>query len=133
MPASAKPAKLPLSQVYDELLSILSEFSPPFTARDKAVRAKRNYILVSEKQVVVDGRKKDEIWFAGIIEQKGYIGFYYMPIYCTPKSAKPGAALMRLLKGKSCFYVKLLTPELRAEIKAALRTGLTAYRKVGWV
>jgi hypothetical protein len=133
MPAPAKAAKPSLATVYDELEAILSKFSPPFTARTNAVRNKRNYILVSEKEVVIDGRKKPELWFAGVIEQKGYIGFYYMPIYCTPKGPKPSAALMKLLKGKSCFYVKSLTPELCADIKAALRAGLDAYKKRGWL
>jgi hypothetical protein len=133
MPAPAKAAKHSLPTVYDELGAILSKFSPPFSARTNAVRNKRNYVLVSDKEVVIDGHKKPELWFAGVIEQKGYIGFYYMPIYCAPKGPKPSAALMKLLKGKSCFYLKAITPELRADIKAALRTGLEAYKKMGWV
>jgi len=133
MAAPAKATKPNLAAIYDELEHVLSKYSPPFTARDNAVRNKRNYILVSEKEVVVDGRKKPEMWFAGIIEQKGYIGFYYMPIYCVPKMAKPASNLMKLLKGKSCFYVKQLTPELRKEIDAALKGGLAAYKKLGWV
>ena len=133
MPATAKAAKPSLASVYDELEAILSKFSPPFTARTNAIRNKRNYVLVSEKEVVIDGRKKPELWFAGVIEQKGYIGFYYMPIYCTPKAAKPSSALMKLLKGKCCFYIKALTPELRADLKAALRTGVDAYKKSGWL
>ena len=79
MSTATKPAKLPLSEIYDELESILSKFSPPFIARTNCVRNKRNYVLVSEKEVVIDGRKKPELWFSGVIEQKGYIGFYYMP------------------------------------------------------
>jgi len=133
MPAPAKAMKPSLATVYDELEAILSKFSPPFSARTNAVRNKRNYVLVSKTEVVIDGRKKPELWFAGVIEQKGYIGFYYMPIYCTPKRQKPSAALMKLLKGKSCFYVKAITPELRTDIRAALRTSLEAYKKMGWI
>lgn len=133
MAAPVKAPKPNLASVYDELQSVLQKHAPPFTARTNAVRNKRNYILVSEKEVVIDGRKKPEMWFAGIIEQKGYIGFYYMPIYCVPnmKSLSPG--LMKLLKGKSCFYIKSITPELCKDIDAALKSGLAAYKKIGWV
>jgi hypothetical protein len=133
MAAPAKAPKPNLANVYDELRSILEKYSPPFTSRTNAVRNKRNYILVSEKEVVIDGRKKPEIWFAGIIEQKGYIGFYYMPIYCLPhvKSVSPG--LVKLLKGKSCFYIKSIAPELRKDIDGALSAGMAAYKKMGWL
>lgn len=133
MTAPAKSLKPNLAAIYDELESVLSKYSPPFTARDNAVRNKRNYILVSEKEVVIDGRKKPEMWFAGLIEQKGYIGFYYMPIYCVPKMKAVSPALMKLLKGKSCFYVKQLTPDLRKDIDEALNAGLAVYKKLGWV
>jgi hypothetical protein len=133
MAVPAKALRPNLAAIYNELESVLAKYSPPFAGRDNAVRNKRNYVLVSEKEVVVDGRKKPEMWFAGVIEQKGYIGFYYMPIYCVPKMATLAPGLMKLLKGKSCFYVKQLTPELRKEIDEALKSGLAAYRKLGWV
>lgn len=133
MPATAKAAKPSLASIYDELESILAGFSPPFTGRDSAVRGKRSYVLVSEKEVVFKGHKKPELWFAGIIEQKSYIGFYYMPIYCITNMVKPAPGLMKLLKGKSCFYIKTLTPELKKDVASALRAGLTAYKKQGWL
>lgn len=133
MAAPAKAPKLNLATVFDELQSVLEKYSPPFTGRTNAVRNKRNYILVSEKEIVIDGRKKPEMWFGGIIEQKGYIGFYYMPIYCVPNMRPLSPGLMKLLKGKSCFYVKQLTPALRKDIDTALKAGLTVYRKMGWV
>ncbi|HEX6881419.1 MAG TPA: hypothetical protein VF135_13700 [Terriglobales bacterium] len=133
MPATAKAAKLSLASIYDELESILAGFSPPFTGRDSSVRGKRSYVLVSEKEVVFQGHKKPEMWFAGIIEQKSYIGFYYMPIYCITNMVKPAPGLMKLLKGKSCFYIKTLTPELKKDVASALRAGLTAYKKQGWL
>lgn len=133
MAAPKKAPKPELAQIYDELQNMFARYSPPFTARDKAVKAKRNYILVSEKPLVINGRKKDEMWFAGLVEQKGYIGFYYMPIYCVPKMTAVSPALKKLLKGKSCFYIKDLTPELRRDIDAALKAGLAAYKKLGWV
>ncbi|MEJ7677621.1 MAG: hypothetical protein WKG06_07090 [Segetibacter sp.] len=39
------------------------------------------YNLVSEKHIETAERKFDEIYFASIIVQKGFVRFYYMPIY----------------------------------------------------
>ena len=40
--------------------------------------------LVSKKPVEILGRKRDELWFASALVQKGYVGFYYMPVYGDP-------------------------------------------------
>ncbi len=69
------------------------------------------YNLVSEKHVEIEGRKKDEVYFANIIiMQKGYVSFYFMPVYgCN----KPGEIfhpnLLKLLKSKACFHIKRTT------------------------
>ncbi len=133
MATPAKAKKPDLAAVFDELRSICEKFSPPFTALGKAAKNKRSYVLVSRKELVIEGRKKDELWFAGVVEQKAYVSFYFMPIYCCPKMAMPYPSLMKLLKGKSCFYVKEITPELRKEIPAALKAGMATYRKNEWV
>jgi hypothetical protein len=57
-----------------------------------------------------------------------------MPVYTDPerkKLFKP--ELLSLLKGKSCFYVRRLDPELKRQIKAALADGYKLYKKRGWV
>ena len=41
--------------------------------------------------------------------------------------------LLKLLKGKSCFHIKKLTPELLDQIKSALQVGYEAYQVRGWV
>ena len=133
MAAPAEAQKPNLAATYDELAAVLAHYVPPFTACTTYVKKKRNFILISKKEVVIDGRKKPEMWFCGIIEQKSYIGFYYMPIYCVPKMKALSPSLMKLLKGKACFYVKQLSPELRKDIDAALKAGFDAYKKLGWV
>jgi len=42
-------------------------------------------------------------------------------------------ALLKLLKGKTCFQVKTLDDGLQKDIDAALESGAEAYRKRGWV
>ncbi len=56
-----------------------------------------------------------------------------MPIYGAPALKKSLAReLLKLLKGKTCFHVKSLTPELKEHIQSALKVGLAAYTKSGW-
>lgn len=90
--------------------------------------------LVSQKPVVIDGRKKDELWFAAILVQKGYVGFYYMPVYTAPdmkKVFKP--ELLKCLKGKSCFHIKKQDPVIMTQIKESLKIGYAMYKERGWI
>ena len=123
-----------LDRIFDRLEAVLAEYSPPFTVRAAEVPTKRNYHLWSEKPVVIDGRKKKEVFFAGLIAQKGYVGFYYMPVYAEPEVKRIfRPELLRLLKGKSCFHVRKLDDELETQIEAALDAGYELYRDRGWV
>src|SRR5579872_530875 len=69
--------------------------------------------LLSEKPVVIEGRKKDQLWLASALIQKGYVGFYYMPVYMSDViRSKLGADLLKCLKGKACFHIKKDDPVL---------------------
>lgn len=90
--------------------------------------------LVSQKPVEIYGRKRDELWFAGILVQKGYVGFYYMPVYAQPELKqvfKP--ELLKCLKGKSCFHIKKNDPVIMKQIKESLKVGYTMYKERGWL
>ncbi len=90
--------------------------------------------LVSEKEIEVAGRKRKELWFAAILIQKGYVGFYYMPVYVESEIKKIfEPELLKLLKGKSCFHIKKLHTQIISQIKSALKLGYDMYKKVGWV
>lgn len=92
------------------------------------------YGLLSKKQVEVKGIKKDEVYFAGLLVQKGYVGFYFTPVYAEPsltKVIKP--ELLKCLKGKSCFHIKKDDPEILGQIKDALKAGYASFEEKGWV
>ena len=121
-----------------ELLSVfetLKEMIAPYEKGTmKSKSAGGQYHLCSHKQIEVVGRKMDEVYFASLMVQKGYVGFYFMPVYAKPelkKDIKP--ALLKCLKGKSCFHIKKLDDELKAQIKDALAIGYTCYQNLGWV
>lgn len=92
------------------------------------------YDLWSAKDVVVAGRRRQEVFFAGVIAQKSYVGFYFMPVYADGDLAAVfGRDLLTTRKGKSCFHLKRLTPELAGQVRAALRAGYDLYAARGWV
>ena len=57
-----------------------------------------------------------------------------MPI-CTDIQLKKtfNPELLKLLKGKSCFHVKVLDESLEQQIDEALKIGHELYRKRGWI
>ena len=122
------PALLPL---FEDLKRLLEPYADRLAVR----RDEPGYFdLWSEKPVEIDGRKRKELFFAGLIVQKNYVGFYYMPVY-TDEEAQGffGPELLALLKGKSCFYVKKLTPEIESQIEQALAKGFALYESRGWL
>ena len=123
-----------LDGIFEQLQPLLAEHVPPFVEREGGVRGKRDYQLWSKKEAVIDGRPRSEVFFAGLIVQKSYVGFYYMPVYAEPERKELfGPELLGLLKGKSCFYVKRLDNTLLDQIREALAAGRRLYVERGWV
>jgi hypothetical protein len=123
-----------LDEIFDSLKAILSQYSPPLVERAGGTKNKRNYHLWSEREVEIAGRKRKEIYFAGLIIQRGYVGFYYMPIYTDEKLENVfEPELLKTLHGKSCFYIRKLDGQTLSQIKSALKTGFDLYKKRGWI
>ncbi len=120
-----------LKPIFDQLKPLLEEYRPPLAAKTEN---ERYFDLWSFKELVIAERKRKEVFFAGLIIQKAYVGFYFMPVYVDQeiKSLFP-PELLRLLKGKSCFHIKKLTPELLGQVRGALKAGFQMYQERGWV
>jgi hypothetical protein len=138
--SAAKPAAKPantsaaIDSVFDDIKTLLVPYAPKFTVREGAVRNKRDYHLILQKPLIVDGRQRDELWFASVIQQKNNVGFYFSRVYCDVSEKKQlSPELLKHLDGKACFHFKALTPELKKDIAAALRLGLAGYKKRGWL
>lgn len=120
-----------LTRIYKKLYKLLKPYQKHLTARWDL---DSKYDLWSEKDVVIAGRERKEVFFASIIIQSNYVGFYYMPIYTDTslkKVFKP--ELLKLLKGKSCFHIKELDAKLEKQIEIALKKGFALYKKRGWI
>mgnify|MGYP001062054905 CR=1 FL=1 len=119
-----------LIPLFEEAKRVLEPYEAYFTPR----RDEDGYYdLWYEHEVEENGKKREAIFFASLIIQKSYVGFYYMPVY-THEEAKElfGEEMLSLLKGKSCFYLKEITPAIEAQMKRALEGGLELYRERGW-
>lgn len=101
---------------------------------DNRVNSETTYDLWSNKNVVIEGKKRDEVFFASVVIQKGHVGFYFMPVYAEPDLKTVFEEnLLRLLKGKSCFHLKALDEVLLSQIEDALAEGFKIYKEKGWV
>jgi hypothetical protein len=135
MPAKAAVAKSAKAAVYDQLEALLKRYSPPLTPCPTGkVGTKRSYGLWSKKDVEIAGRKFPAVYFASLIEQKDFVGFYFTPVYMNPEIKEElSPSLLKLLKGKGCFHVKSLNDELLKDVESALQVAMRLFRKNGWV
>lgn len=120
-----------LQGIFETLKKELAVYQPPFQPKNDT---ERYFDLWSFKDLVIEGRKRKEVYFAGVVGYKDYVGFYFMPVYASPEMKalfKP--ELLKLLKGKSCFHVKKLNEELILQIRQVLAEGFAQYQKSGWV
>jgi len=126
-----KPSRDQRALIFRKLRTILRKYEPPFVAKSNYGS---RYELWSLKDVAIAGRKRKEVFFASLIIQSSYVGFYYMPIYAEKDLKKVfKKELLATLKGKSCFHITQLNSELLKQIAASLRYGLRLYQKHDWV
>lgn len=119
-----------------EIFQTIRAEMQPYAATGFEARANSDtaYDLWSEKDVIIENRKRTEVYFAGIVIRKGYVGFYYMPVYAEPDmKAIFHPSLLKLLKGKSCFHIKKLDDLLLKQISDALAAGFKLYKQREWV
>jgi len=121
-----------LSQIFNQLRTLMKPFE---TGTIKArVDEEKRYDLWSEKKVEIEGRKRNDVYFAGLVIQRNYVGFYFMPVYVDAEiKAVFKPELLKLLKGKSCFHVKKMDDELSRQIEDALQKGYKLYLDRGWI
>lgn len=120
-----------LEKIFGDMKELLSTYVPPFEARSDEWGG---YHLWKTKPISAGGRKRDEIYFAGVVPRKGYVAFHFMPVYAQPdlKSIfKP--ELLALLKGRACFQLKVADPKVTRQARQALAHGFKMYKKNGWV
>lgn len=122
-----------LVAIYDQLRVLLRSYESETMTPKFDIEGK--YDLWShEEGIVVNGKPRKEVFFAGLIIQSSYVGFYFMPVYADAELESVfSERLLALKKGKSCFHVKRTDAELLQDIAHALSAGFELYRERGWV
>lgn len=121
-----------LYQIFQRLKATLMMFEKPTMA--PKIDLDSRYELWSQKDVVINGRRRREVFFAALIIQSNYVGFYFMPVYIDTSLKEVFAPeLLKLLKGESCFHIKQLDENLENRIFDALRKGYDLYKQRGWI
>lgn len=121
-----------LTPIFNELVKLMEPFAKG--SLEKVGGTEGQVGLISYKPVEINGKQTDEVYLAGGLVQKGYVGFYFMPIYTVPElKAELHPELLKCLKGKSCFHIKKMNEEVAEQIKEALEKGYKLYRKKGWI
>ena len=120
-----------LKKIFLELEKLFKKYNPPLIARaDDA----SHYDLWSIKAVEIKGRKRDDLYFAGLIIQSKYVGFYYMPVYVdTGVKKNLQKELPSMLKEEACFHIKKWDKTDDSQVREALDLGYKRYRKNRWV
>ena len=101
-----------LNEIFAEIKKILENQSEGFSAREEAIGSKSkikktSYHLYGTKEVSLFGKKPQQTYIAGVIQQKNYVSFYLMPIYSHPELIEDVIPeLKKYLKGKSWFNIK---------------------------
>jgi hypothetical protein len=128
-----KPVKPDVDQatIFGDIRSLLEKYARRMEPRTDA---KGGYHLWAKRGMIDARGKHKDCFFAGVVPQKGYVGFYYMPVYTDPERKEMfEPELLSLLKGKSCFYVRRLDAKLKKQIREALQSGYALYKSRGWV
>jgi len=137
--AKAKPAKYSdksagqpeLTQIFSTLKDLLTSYAKGNYAPKADLPGQ--YELYYNKEAEVNGKQLPEMPFCSLLIQKGYVGFYFFPIYADPQlKDELDPSLLKLLKGKTCFHIKALDSTLLDQITKALNTGYKAYASKGW-
>ncbi len=76
-------------------------------------------------------QKVDGFYFGSVIPKPKDVRLYFFPMYTHKKQlhGKMSPELSKFLKGKSCFHIKHLTPELEKEIGTMIDNAVKIYQK----
>ncbi len=118
-------------EIFNEARKILKSFSKGMKA---ATDTDKRYDLYGNKKVTMFNKEHDGFYFASVILQKGFVGFHFFCQYTHPKFlSEIPENLKKCLKGKTCYQLKKMDPEIFKSLKIALKKGYDLYKKSGLI
>ncbi len=95
---------------------------------------KENQLEAKGTLPAMQGKQKvDGFYFASIVPKPKDVRLYFFPLYTHADQfkSKLSAPLAKMLKGKTCFHLKNLDPEVQKEIQEMIDNGIKSYQKDG--
>lgn len=119
-----------LEEIKSFLIGLLNEHSQCLKATtDTATKYE-----VSGTIETMQGKKKvDGIYFSTVAPKPKDIRFYFFPLYTHADHLKDTLSdeLNKALKGKTCFHIKSISPEMQVELKSLVAKAVKLYQKDG--
>jgi hypothetical protein len=114
------------AEICRTLRIMLTRRMPPLKVRHD----RPDLLEVAGTKETQQGRQKvDGIFFASVVPKAKDVRFYFFPIYTHPAEFEfLSADLRKNLKGKSCFHIQKLSPEVRSEIQEMIERGIRIYQ-----
>ena len=111
------------------LINTLRQQSPPL----RITKDNDRVFEVSGTVPCMQGRSKvDGMYFGSVVAKPKDCRLYFFPIYTDPdKFSDISEPVQKYLKGKSCFHIKNVTKDNKAEIERMIMLGINSYRNKG--
>ena len=128
-----------LKPIFEELCGLLRRHGKGLdlaTAVDRSTANgnKPGLHLYGKKAVSMFGGPIRRTYFAGVIQQKHFVGFYLMSLYWKPgEFGIRHPAWKKAKKGKCCFNLKVLDTGMKKELGELLDGGKRQFKKLGWI
>jgi hypothetical protein len=122
------------TSIFNALKEALSKCSPPMVS--KSDEKKQSIELIGNKPVPYGHDKKiiPGMFFAAVMQRKDSVAFHFFPIYYkTDQFKKVAPALIKCLKGKTCFHFKKEEQLNGKELDALLKLGVKAWKEEGYL
>jgi hypothetical protein len=120
-------------EIFLKLKTTLEKFAPPMVISKSSaggIELIGNVpVPYGSKKIMVPG-----MYFSSAVARKDMVSFYFFPIYMHQKEFMDLIpTLSKCMKGKSCFNFKKPEQVSEKELKALLKKGAIAWKKLGYV
>ncbi len=119
--------------IFGTLKKHLEAVAPPMVAKENA--GLLAYELIGNKPVPYGYDKKiiPGMYFASIAQRKDSVALYFFPSYMDGQLQELAPSIYKCLKGKTCFHFKKESDVNEKELKAMLKAGVQAWKKMGYM
>ena len=120
-------------EIFNSIKEVLKEQCPPM----KVSKEKEGVFELMGTKPVPYGSKKVMVpgmYFCSVVARKDMVSYYFFPIYFHKADYIDLIPTMsKFLKGKTCFNFKKTGQVNQKELRALLKKGVQAWKKLGYM